>query len=195
MSYAIPVNEVSLSDIKRFKEAALAAGIARAIAKGIAGSPDEMVWRDGLPSTDFGALAQAATGYTTEFYNTLPGVGAAAWALVFDTATPAGPAVPAFLPDDRIAVFYKIYDAAANPVATAVRFRVGATGATTKASVLIQGQIDNKLESDVYISEPVTYDARDRLFIELYGRVATPVGGEELGFGTLVIERVGGTVS
>lgn len=195
MSYVIPTNELSLADIKRFKEIALAAGISRAITKGIAGTQDELVWREGFPSTDYGALAQAATGYTTEYYVTLPGVGALAWALVFDTAAPAGPAVPAFLPDGRIAVFYKIYDAAANPVTTAVRFRVGVTGATTKGQFLIQGPIDNKLESDVWLSEPIVYDPRDRLFIELYGRAATPVGGEELGFGSLIIERVGGTVS
>lgn len=192
MSYAIPTNELSLADIKRFKEIALAAGISRAITKGIAGTQDELVWREGFPSTDYGILAQAATGYLLEYYVTLPAVGAGAWALVFDTGPPA---VPAFLPDGRIAVFYKIYDAAAVPVTTGVRFRVGITGATTKGQFLVQGPIDNKLESDVWLSEPVVYDPRDRLFIEFYGRVATPVGGEELGFGSLIIERVGGTVS
>lgn len=192
MSYAIPTNELSLSDIKRFKEIALAAGIEQAKLKGIAGTADEMVWRDALPSTDFGIIALAATGYLTEYYVTLPAVGALAWALVFDTGPPA---VPAQLPDDRVAVFYKIYDPVAAPVATAVRFRVGVTGATTKASFFIQGLIDTKLEPEVWLSEPVIYNPRDRLFIEFYGRLATPVGGEELGFGALIIERVGGTVS
>ncbi len=192
MSYAIPTNELSRADIKRFKEISLAAGIQRAIDLGIARNPEEMVWREALPSTDFGILAAAGTGWLLEYYTTLAAVGAGVWALVFDTGPPA---VAADLPDNRIAVFYKIADASAAPVVTGVRFRQGVTGATTKASFFIQPFIDIKEEPEVWLSEPVIFSPRDRLFIEFFGRVATPAGGEELSFGALVIERLGGTVS
>jgi len=195
VSYAIPTNELSRADIKRFKEISLAAGIQRAIDLGIARSEGEMVWREAHPSTDFGILATPGTGYTREYYVTLPAVGAAAWALVYDTATPGGPAVPADLPDNRIAVFYKIANAEAAPVTTGVRFRQGVTGATTKASFFIQPFQDVKEEPEVWLSEPVIYSPRDRMFVEFYGRANTPAGGEELSFGALVIERLGGTVS
>jgi hypothetical protein len=187
MSYAIPTNEITLTDRKAFVNAAIEAGITRALALGIARSRQELVVREAHPGTDF--TDPAGSGWTNEYYITPGAAGALAWALAPDTG-----AVPQ-LARTKVAVFYKIMDAAADPMVTAVRFRVGQTGATTKASFFIQSFIDIKLEPEVYLTEPIVYDPEDWLFIQFYGRAATAVAGEELGFGCFIVERVGGTIS
>jgi len=186
MSYAIPTNELTLGDIKNFKERALAAGIVRAKAKGIAAGDEELVWREAFPATDLGVAA----GYALEYYVTPAAVAAGAWAGCLGLAVPAA---PPNLPVGRVAVFYKIYDADAAPVVTGVRFLL--FGATTKASFFIQNFLNCKLEPEVWLSEPVVYDPQDQVNLQCYGNVATPVGGEELGFGCFIIERVGAVVS
>lgn len=192
MSYAIPTNELSLTDIRTYKEKCLSAGIARAKAKGIAASDEELVWREMLPSFDLGALAglAAGVGYALNYYVTGAAIGAGVWApvpgLVAWVADPT-------LPVGRVAVFYKVYDASGNPMATAVRFLIA--GATTKAVFFIQCLLDNKQEPEAWFSEPVVYDPQDIVNMDFYGRAATPAGGEELGFGCFIIERVGAVVS
>ena len=181
MSYAIPTNELTLTDIKGFKLAAIEAGIARAVEK-LGVSRGELVTREAHPLTDF------AAAYTTEYYiTTAP--AAAGWLAVGDV----GAAVFAVLPVGEVAVFYKIADAMANPLCTAVRFRVGATGASTKASFFVQLPLDIKLESEVYLSEPVVYDPQDTLFIQWYARLGG--AAEELSFGCFIVEKVGAVIS
>jgi len=187
MSYAVPTNELSLTDRKNFAIGAKRAGIARALALGIARTEQELVIREAHPGTDF--TNPAGSGWTNEYYITPGAAGALAWALAPDTGNPPQ------LGRNQVAAFYKIMDAAEDPVVTAVRFRVGLTGATTKASFFIQQFIDIKLEPEVYLTEPVVYDPEDWLFIEFYGRAATALAGEELSFGCFIVERVGGTIS
>lgn len=189
MSYVIPTNELTLNDIRTYKADALSAGIKRAMGKGIAPGQEELVWREMYPSFDLGALVTAAAGWALNYYVTPAAVGAGAWVSVFGLAGATDP----ILPVGRVAVFYKVYDAAANPQATAVRFLLAS--ATTKASFMIQELIDNKLESEAWFSQPVVYDPQDTVNIDFYGRAATPAGGEELGFGCFIIERVGAVVS
>ena len=97
------------------------------------------------------------------------------------------------LPVGQVAVFYKCADASANPLFTAARFRIGATGASTKAMFFFQLPIDNKLESDVYFSEPVIYDPQDNLFIQSYARAIG--AAEELSFGCFIIMKLGAEIS
>jgi hypothetical protein len=187
MSYAVPTNELSLTDRRNYINGAIEAGVARALALGIARTREELVIREAHPGTDFSD--PAGSGWTNEYYITPGAAGALAWALAPDTAAPPQ------LARNKVAVFYKIMDAAEDPVVTAVRFRVGLTGATTKASFFIQQFIDIKLEPEVYLTEPVVYDPEQYLFIEFYGRAATALAGEELSFGCFIIEPVGGTIS
>ncbi len=192
MSYAIPTNELTLNDIREYKTRAIAAGIVRAKAKGIAASDEELVVREMLPSFDLGILAglAAGVGYALNYYVTAAAVGAGVWVPAPGvTAWTADPA----LPIGRVAVLYKAYDAAADPQATAIRFLIAT--ATTKANFFIQELIDNKLEPEVWFSEPVVYDPQDIVNIDFFGRAATAGGGEELGFGCFIIERVGAVVS
>ena len=192
MSYVIPTNELTLTDIKNFKGAAVEAGIARALALGLAQNEKELVVREAHPGTDFSL--PGAVGWTNEYYITQGAAGALAWAGVFDTSVAAVVNAPQ-LARTSVAVFYKMMDAAEDPVVTAVRFRVGVTGATTKASFFIQPFIDIKLEPEVWLSEPVVYDPEDWLYMEYYGRANTAAGGEELSFGCFIVERTGGTIS
>ena len=189
MSYAIPTNELTLTDIKSYKERCLAAGIARAKAKGIAAGDQELVWREALPAFDMGAGVLAGSGWALDYYITPAAAGAGAWASLFGLAA----AIDPLLPVGRVAVFYKVYDASADPMATAVRFLLAA--ATTKANLFIQCLLDNKLEPEAWFSEPVVYDPQDTVNLDFYGRAATPAAGEELGFGCFIIERVGAVVS
>ena len=189
MSYAIPTNELTLSEIRIFKEKCLVDGIARAKAKGIASSDAELVWREMLPAFDLGALVLAGSGWALNYYLTPAAAGAGVWASLFGLAAALDP----ILPVGRIAVFYKAYDAAADPQATGFRFMLAA--ATTKASFFAQCLFDNKLEPEVWFSEPVIYDPQDTVNLDFYGRAATAAGGEELGFGCFIIERVGAVIS
>jgi len=190
MGYGIPVNELTLTDIKTFKTKCLNDGIERALALGISGSAEELVWREAFPGTDFGA---GALGWTNEDYVTAGAIAGPAWISPFDTG-----AVPAFapvLPVGRIAVFYKFADTEAAPVINAVRFRVGGTGASTKGTIFCQLPMQANLEPVIYFSEPVIYDPQDTVYIEVYATANTPAGGEHIPFGCFIIERVGANIS
>jgi hypothetical protein len=180
MSYAIAPNELSLADRKKYIEDAIQAGIGRGVAK-LGVRPNELVVREAHPLTDFPGA------YATEHYVS-PAIAAIGWGFAG-----SGAAV-GVLPVGRVAVFYKGADADAAPAFTAVRFRLGPTGATTLASIFFQLIIDNKMESDFYISEPVVYDPQDNVFIQAYSRIAAHAA-EELSFGCYIVEKVGSVVS
>ncbi len=165
------------------------AGIVRALALGLARSRDELVVRNALPSTDFGG---AAIGWTIEQYRN-PIIAAAGWGSPFDAG-----ALPAFAPtlaNSKVAVFFKFADYSVNPVINGVRFRVGGTGATTKASFFTQLETGAKLEPDVYFTEPVVYDPQDVVYIEAYYGGAVAALAEAFAFGCFVIERLGANIS
>lgn len=189
MSYVVPTNELTLTDIKAFRANAIEAGIQRALALGIGRTREEMVVRHALPATDFGA----ATGWALEWYRG-PAIAAAGWGSVFDTG-----ALPAFAPtlaNSKVAVFYKFADYDAAPSITGIRFRVGGTGATTRASFFLQLESNAKLEPDVYFTEPVIYDPQDVVYIEAYYSVAPlAIGDEQFAFGCYIIERLGANIS
>lgn len=183
MSYVIPTNELTLTDIKGFRGAAIDAGIARALALGLARGREELVAREAHPHTDFPLT------WTDEHYIEGAGPAAIGWQLVGDLAAASQ------LGNNKIAVFYKVANSDEAPVITAVRFRVGATGATTRGSFFIQLPIDIKLEPEAYFTEPIVYSPQEWVYIEAYFDVAAAPAGEELIFGCFIIEPTGGTIS
>lgn len=189
MSYVIPVNELSLADRKAYIGAAVEAGIVRALALGIARHRGELVAREALPREDLGT---AATGWVANNYLSMVIPAANAWCAAFSTGALPGTAFQ--LARTRVAVFYKFADTMANPVVTGLRFRVGPTGASTKAVFSFQLPTEAKMEPDVYFTETVIYDPEDWLFIEIYptGNMA---GQETIPMGCFIVERTGGTVS
>jgi hypothetical protein len=168
-----------------YRQKAKQAALQRAQQLKLATAMDELVFREAFPGTDFGV---GATGYTNETYLT----GAAVintWTSVYDTAL-----VPQ-LGNNKIAVFYKITcEDVPNPV-SAVRFRLGATGATALGWFQIEQFVNVKLTPEVYLSEPIVYNPSQWLFIEFYPMVAVPAAGYRLGFGCFIAEPVGEQLS
>lgn len=186
MSYAIGVDELSIARIEQFRGAAKAAALKKAMKLKLAGSMEELTFKEASPGTD---LSQpAGTGYTNEAYIT-GAVVVNTWTSVFDSA-----AVPT-LGIRQVAVFYKILNMTVPAQITAVRFRLGPTGATTLGWFHIEGIILIKQTAECYLSEPVVYGPNERLFIECYSRLAIPAGGERLGFGCYIAEPVGEAIS
>jgi len=185
MSYPIPTSELTLTDTKAFRGGAIEAGIARALKLAIASDRNELVVFEALPNTNFGAAL-----YLTEQYITAAGPAAAGW-----VSSGSGGGVGT-LPVGQVAVFYKAANASAvvPPVFIACRFRIGATGSSTKAVFHMQLAIENKMESDVYFSEPVVYDPQDRLFIQLYAAVGAGAA-ENFSFGCYIVSRLGPEIS
>ena len=189
MSYIIPTNELTLTDIKAFRAAAVEAVIQRALALGLARSRDELVVRAALPFTDFG---NGAVGWTLENYSG-PVITATGWGSVFNAG--ALPANAPTLANSKVAVFYKFSDYSAAPTITGIRFRIGGTGATTKATYFQQLETNSKLEPDFYFSEPVIYDPQDVVYIEAYYNAVVAAGAEGFAFGAFVVERLGANIS
>lgn len=189
MSYMVPVSECTLADIRTFRQMARDAGVSRALALGLARSDQELVVRQALPFTDFG---QGAVGWTIEQYRN-PVIAAAGWGSVFDAG--ALPANAPTLANSKIAVFYKWSNYTAAPAMQGIRFRVGGTGATTKATFHAQLIIGAKLEPDMYFTEPVVYDPQDVVYIEGYYGAAVAALAENFAFECFVIERLGANVS
>ena len=186
MSYAIPVDELSIARMERFRKEAKEAALERARDLKLATEMKELVFREAFPGTDFGI---GATGYTNETYITGAAAVANVWTSVFDTAL-----VPQ-LGNNKIAVFYKITNEDPAPATSAVRFRLGATGATALGWFQIEQFINIKLTPEVYLSEPIIYNPSQWLFIEFYPRAVVPAAGERLGFGCFIAEPVGEQLS
>ncbi|GAJ12699.1 unnamed protein product [marine sediment metagenome] len=191
MSYAIATNELTLTDRKNFINGAVEMGINRALRLGLASSREELVWREAYPRDDLGT---GAAGWIANDYVSMviPAAPIPGWHSAFSTG--ALPGTQHQLGNNQIAVFYKFADVEDAPVVNAVRFRLGAAGATTLGSFFIQLPTMAKIEPDVYFSEPIVYDPQSWLYIEVYvtGNVA---GQEHIPFGCFIIEPTGGTVS
>ena len=183
MSYAIATNECTLTDLKAFRGGAVEAGIARALRLAIASDREELVVLESLPVTNFPGA------WTTEQYIT-PAPAAVGWAWAGDGAAVG------VLPVGQVAVFYKCANSSAvvPPVFIGTRFRIGATGASTKAVFMFQLEIENKMESDVYFSEPVVYDPNDNANIQVYSTAAAGAA-ENVSYGCFIIMRLGAEVS
>lgn len=186
MSYAIPVDELSISKMEWYRNRAKMAALERARSLAIATDLEELVFREAFPATDFGV--PAGNGYTNETYITAAAV-INTWTSVFLTAN-----VPT-LAQNKIAVFYKITDETVTPACTAVRFRLGLTGGTSLAWFQIEQFINVKLTPEVWLSEPVVYGPGQSPFIEFYPRVAVPAAGERIGFGCFIAEPLGEAIS
>lgn len=197
MSYVVPTNELTLADIRAFKQGALAAGVQVAQRRGIGDSlydaatnpKGNLIARAGFPFTDFG---NGGLGWIAENYVN-PAIAAAGWGSVFSFGVLPGSAPQ--LATNKIAIFYKFANTSAVPLISAIRFRIGGQGSSTKASFYLQLETEAKLEPDVYFSEPVVYEPQDFIFIEAFYTAPVAAAGQTIPFGTFVIERLGPTVS
>lgn len=183
--YAIPAQQLDPTTMEMFVKRCKNAAFKRALKLGLVSKQSELTFREVAPGTDLSN--PAGTGYTNETYIT----GAAVvntWTSVFDTL-----AVPT-VPRRSIIVFYKIMNEEAAPACSAVRFRLGPTGATTLGWVHIEQFINIGWTPEVWLSEPIVYGPDERPFIEFYPRAAVAVG-ERLQFGAFIAEPLGEAVS
>ena len=188
MSYSVPLGECTLTDLKNFRINAVEAGIKRALDQAIAKNRNELVVRDAMPLADFG---QGAVGWVADQYITGV-IAAAGWGSPFSAG-----ALPANVPQlarTKVAVFYRYGDVEAAPQIIGLRFRLGATGASTLASFQFQTQIQCYLEPVIYFTEPIVYSPEDWVYIEALFAGAVAVG-ERCPFGCFIIERLGATIS
>jgi hypothetical protein len=185
MSYLITPDEVSLARLELFRKKAKAAALDMAIKHSIASTMDDLVFKEASPGTD---LSQpAGSGYTNETYIT-GAIVVNTWTSVFDTAL-----VPV-LGARQVAVFYKVWSTDVPQNITAVRFRLGPTGATTLAWFPME-IVNAKQVPEAYFSEPVVFGPSQAMFIECYARVAVPAAGTHLGFGCFIAEPAGEAIS
>ena len=185
MSYTIPKDELSVSRIESFRVAAKAAALRKAQNLKLAASLNELVFREAAPGTDLSQPAGA--GYTNEVYLT-GAIVANVWTSVFDTAI-----VPT-LGGRQIAVFYKVWNRTAPMTITAVRFRLGPTGATTLGWFPIE-QMDIQMTAELWFTEPIVYGPNERMFIECISPIAVAAAGQQLGFGCFIVEPIGEAIS
>jgi hypothetical protein len=186
MSYAIPVDELSIAKIEGFRQQARDAALKRAMDLKLATTMKELTFHEAFPQSDLSN--PAASGYAAVARYLTGAIVANTWTSVFSSAL-----VPQ-LQNNQIAVFYKIMDWTVTPQVTQVRFRLGQTGTTTLAWFNIENIINVKLTPECFLNEPVVYSPNQWMFIECITRGAVAVG-EILGFGCFIAEPVGNQLS
>ena len=151
-SYIVPVDNMTLTDQKSYKQKAMAAGLARMIDLKLATTMEDLLIRAIRPNADFGV-----------------GVGAAAeenWRFNLAVGANANAITVAVRPANEIIVFFGIDNWDANPEVTMVTFKTAAAGGTTKMMVDTQ-LCRGYLNSAGFLSEPVVYDPQEPIFVDI----------------------------
>ena len=183
MSYIIPTNELTLTDIRGFRSAAVEAGIAAATPpKGaIASSREGLIVRAGQQIADF---LQAAT---QEFWQT------PALAVLGNPYSVFGASATPQLGNNKLAIFYKAgIETAPSPVSL-LSFRQGATAGTTKAVFDLE-QLVTKMEVEGYFTEPVVFLPQAVMNIVVTCRIVTNLLAR-VPLGVFIVEPVQQTIS
>ena len=180
MSYIIPTDELTITDQRTLRGAAVDAAVLRALKLKIATSREELVVRHAQNVADFGSAVES--------WNTTP----LAVVTTNYSIWPAAAGNPT-LAVNRLAVFYKCgVETVPSPVSL-LSFRVGAAAGTTKAIFDLE-QLVNKTEVDGYFSEPVVYDPQQVLNIVVNARIATLVLAR-VTLGCFIVEPLQGIIS
>lgn len=159
----IPGDEITTTDKKDLKQAAIRAGLERALFCSFGAACAELAVRDIRPSID------------------LPTAFAAGDRWIFPAPAAAVPAafittnwINERVPNRTILVFYGVALEAALPEISQIFFRSGPGGAGRTAAVFNVESCYTKMESDGYFSVPVTYDEQENCFIQVINRI--PIG-------------------
>ena len=178
MSYIVLKDELTLSDMKNFRNMAEEALIARAVKLGVAGSANELTIRPFDPLLDAGAaLAQWRTAALA----------------VIGTEYSCFQAVPApILANNKCAVFYKIgCEEVPMPVA---RLRIRTAAAGNLMAEFDLEQFVNAWTQEGYFSQPVPIDPTMTFAINVTARIATGLFAR-VQLGGLVAEPTGQTIA
>lgn len=157
MGVLLPTEELTLTDRKNFRAAALEAGIARAIAASIG-------TREGLVYREWQNIADAGVAATQEAWLT------AALAVVGTDYSVFRAIAAPILANNKVVVWWGVGIATVpNPVCR-LAFRVGAGAGTTKAVFDLE-RLDTLITPDGYFSEPILYNPQQVLNIVVMARV------------------------
>ncbi len=177
-SYIVPVDNMTLTDQKSYKQKAMAAGLARMIDLKLATTMDDLLVRAIRPNADFGI-----------------GVGVAAeenWRFNLAAGLNANAITVAVRPANEIIVFFGIDNWDANPEVTMVTFKTAVAGGTTK--MLVDTQIcRGYLNSAGFLSEPVVYDPQEDIYVDIAADVI--MATQQCDFNGYIIEKRGQVVS
>jgi len=175
--YLIPTDELTLTDQRTFREAALAAG--ERMARDQIASGGDYIARPPQNIADFGcALDQ---------WNTAPLLAVGTPYSVFQAI-----AAPV-LGNRQVVVWYKIGIETAPPPVSLVTFQEGAAGRTTFAVIDLE-QVYAKQQTEGYLTEPIVYPNGSQMLINAICRIFTGVFCR-LQLGGFVIEPVGPQIS
>ena len=157
MSYIIPKDECTLSEQRAFKEAAMQAGILRAVDK-IGGAADEYVAREIAPIAEAGAAGDWwATAVLT--------VAGNAYSCFQAIASPT-------LAANKMAVFYGVAITTAPVPVSRLRFRHAGIAGNVLA-VFDLDRIANGNTVEGYFSQPVPWDPNQQITVEVVASIAT----------------------
>jgi len=163
VSYLIPKDEMTLTEMRTYRENALKKGIARAKVK-LNLTEAELCVRPFENGQDVPAIV-------------LDQWRTAALAAISTPAVPAAvsifQAVGAFLlATNKVAVFYKVAcEEAPLPVAL-LTFRKGGAAGVTIAEFDLE-QLANATSAEGYFTDPVVYDPQDNIAVQVTPRIAT----------------------
>jgi len=150
-SFLVPMETMTLTDIKSYKQAAIAAGVTHMLRLALTTTDANLVVRD------IRAFADLAVGTVNEDE----------WGLNLAAAgANVGAITSAALPANRIIVFYGIDDYDTAPMATLVTFRTALLGGTTKMLVDLQNCRGFTYCAGM-LSEPVVYDPSELVIVDI----------------------------
>ncbi len=176
-STLIPVDELTLTDIKAFKEATIRAGVARAVFKALGANENELAIRDIRPLIDF-PVTWAAQVDRWLLPATPAAIAAGTMSVWINEALPVG----------RVLAIYGVAVESATPECSIMLLRSGPAGQGRTAAVIELEKLYTKMNSDGFLAEPVTYDPQETVYIQVYNRIAIAAAGTIIQLKGYIIE-------
>jgi len=169
MSIIIPASELEVADIMSIKQQVMDALFN--VAMRMTGlKRDELIIRSALPATDF--------GLSNEYWET-PSLTANAWTNYFTKQ----------LDDQKFVAFYGVANLAADPIVTAIKFKLGSgTGTKTLDVIQLEDLYTDSNRTDGYFKRPIIYKEKQYVNVDVYAKAS---GTEPLMLKALVVEPAG----
>jgi len=169
IGFLIPASELEVADIQAIRQKVIDALFSVAM-KMTGLSRDQLVVRNTLPSTDL--------GLTNEVWVT-PSLTANSWTNYFTNQ----------LDDQRFVAFYGIANLSSDPIATAVRFKLGSgTGTKTLDVIQFEDLYSDSQRIDGYLKRPIIYKEKQYVNVDVYAKSS---GTEPLVLKSLTVEPAG----
>ena len=166
MPYVIPIDELTVEDLKRYRDAALAE-LERLI-RSVGKNPSDFIFRDILPAKDL--------GFSTD-----------EWKITYSSANTWQKLVDKTLPENKFIVFFGYTNKSANPKTVAVKFYAGAV----PKDVIQVERLYTKDDPTGYF-KPFGYKEGEEMVIEFYGNAT---GDDEPILFGVVAELKGTTIA